>query len=160
MQSSITKHEKNLAAAIHGSTFGRFFFPMGQFLFPLILWLSNRRQSEYVDYHGKQVLNFQISMFLYGLVLGVGSIPFFFGAFPDLFQADFSPWSFLFGRRGMNFHLNLDSLKFPFSFWPLGIGGLLALGIYLVNLVYSILGTLRANEGERFRYPLTLKFIR
>ena len=156
----MTKHERNLSAAIHGATFGRFLFPMGQFLFPLVLWLSNRQQSEYLDYHGKQVLNFQLSMFLYSLVLGLGSIPFLLGAFPDLLDGNFSPWPSLFTGHGVHLNFDLDSATFPFSLWPLGIGGLLAVGIHLINLTYSILGTLKANAGERFRYPLTLKFIR
>ena len=84
MAETITKHERNLSAFIHGATLGRFFFPLGQFLFPLLFWLPNRKQYAFVDYHGKQALNFQISMALYALVIGMISFPFFLGFLPRM----------------------------------------------------------------------------
>jgi uncharacterized Tic20 family protein len=41
---------------------------IGQVLGPLVLWLARRDRSEYVDYHGREAVNFQISMTLYALV--------------------------------------------------------------------------------------------
>lgn len=41
---------------------------IGQILGPLILWLARRDQSAYVDHHGREAVNFQISMTLYALV--------------------------------------------------------------------------------------------
>jgi uncharacterized Tic20 family protein len=35
------------------------------FVGPLILWLIKKDQSAYIDYHGKEALNFQISIMLY-----------------------------------------------------------------------------------------------
>lgn len=35
------------------------------FLGPLIIWLSKRDQSPFIDHHGKTALNFQISLFVY-----------------------------------------------------------------------------------------------
>ncbi len=35
------------------------------FLGPLIVWLIKKDQSPFVDYHGKEALNFQISLFIY-----------------------------------------------------------------------------------------------
>jgi uncharacterized Tic20 family protein len=160
MTESITKHERNLSALIHGSTLSRFFIPFGQFLVPLVLWLSNRNQSEFVDYNGKQALNFQISMFLYGLVVGMVSIPFFLGALPGLFDHGVLHWGDV--HNFESFHLNIgpDLFDFPFFWWPLGIGGLLGAALFVVNIVYTILATVRTNEGMHFKYPLTIKFIK
>jgi uncharacterized Tic20 family protein len=35
------------------------------FLGPLVLWLVKRDQSAYLDHHGKESLNFQISLLVY-----------------------------------------------------------------------------------------------
>lgn len=160
MPESISKHEKNLAAAIHGSAFARFFVPMGQFLVPLVLWLANRKESAFADYHGKQVLNFQISMFLYSTVLGMGSIPFALGAIPG-FRGWFGhPEHLNFAFNG--FHFQWDSLmkEFPIFWLPLGIGGILVLAIHAVNIIYTLLGVVKSGNGDFFKYPLSIKFIR
>lgn len=160
MTESITKHEKNLSALIHGSTFSRFFIPFGQFLLPLVLWLSNRNQSAFVDYNGKQALNFQISMFLYGMIVGMVSIPFFLGALPGLFDHGIFHWNDAHNFESFRLDVGPDLLDFPFFWWPLGIGGLLGVGLFVVNIVYTILATIRTNEGLHFKYPLTIKFIK
>jgi len=160
MTETVSKHERNLSAAIHGSTLSRFFIPFGQFLLPLVLWLSNRNQSAFVDYHGKQALNFQISMFLYGLLVGMVSIPIFLGSLPGLLDHGVLHWA---DRHNFeSFHLDFgpDLFNFPLFWWPLGIGGLLGAGLFVVNIVYTILATIRTNEGTYFKYPLTIKFIK
>jgi len=43
--------------------------PFGNILGPLIIWLLKKDQYPLVDEHGKQSLNFQISVIIYGLVL-------------------------------------------------------------------------------------------
>ncbi len=45
-------------------------FP-GHLLGPLIVWLIKRGDSPEINEHGKEALNFQISMLLYNLVAGV-----------------------------------------------------------------------------------------
>ena len=45
-------------------------FP-GHLLGPLLVWLVKRGDSPEIDAHGKEALNFQISMLLYSLVAGV-----------------------------------------------------------------------------------------
>ncbi len=45
--------------------------PFGNILGPLIIWLLKKDQFPLVDEHGKQSLNFQISMIIYSLLLGV-----------------------------------------------------------------------------------------
>ncbi|HJT79266.1 MAG TPA: DUF4870 domain-containing protein [Gemmataceae bacterium] len=39
------------------------------FLGPLVCWLAKRDSSPFVDYHGKEALNFHLNMLIYGLVL-------------------------------------------------------------------------------------------
>jgi len=159
MTDSLTKHERNLSAAIHASTFSRFFIPFGNILLPLVLWLANRNDSAYVDYNGKQALNFQISLLLYSVVLGAISIPFFFGLIPNLFDHGILQWSNHDPFNGVDLFIDWDD--FPFSrVWPLGIAGLIPIALFLINVVYTILATLRTNEGEQFKYPITINFIK
>jgi uncharacterized Tic20 family protein len=44
------------------------------FLGPLICWLAKRESSSYVDYHGKEALNFHLNILIYNLVLVAISI--------------------------------------------------------------------------------------
>jgi uncharacterized Tic20 family protein len=47
-----------------------FHFP-GHLIGPLVVWLVKRGESPEIDAHGKEALNFQLSMLLYTLVSGV-----------------------------------------------------------------------------------------
>src|ERR1700681_3061266 len=44
---------------------------LGHILGPLIVWLVKRGDSPEIDAHGKEALNFQISMLIYNVVAGV-----------------------------------------------------------------------------------------
>jgi len=41
------------------------------FIGPLIVWLIKKDQSKFVDYHGKEALNFQLNLLIY-MVIAVG----------------------------------------------------------------------------------------
>jgi len=58
--------------ACHLSALAGFVLPaFGHVLGPLIVWLIKRGDSPEIDAHGKEALNFQISMLIYNLVAGV-----------------------------------------------------------------------------------------
>lgn len=40
------------------------------------------------------------------------------------------------------------------------IGILLALGLFVANIVFCIIAAMKANEGERYRYPFALRLIK
>ncbi len=159
MESTLTKHERNLAAIVHASSLSKFFIPFGNFIIPLVLWSANKKDSALVDYSGKQVLNFQISLLLYSIVLGMISIPLFIGFFPDFLNGG------LFGFDHLNDYNNLNidfNETFRFSSWlfPLGVAGLAHGALFVVNVVYTILAVIKTNEGQEFSYPITIKFIK
>jgi uncharacterized Tic20 family protein len=160
MTESLTKHERNLSAIIHASTFSKYFIPFGNFILPLILWTANKKEHKFVDYNGKQALNFQISMLLYSVVVGLISIPFFIGFLPDLFDGSFFGFHRLSDLNNLDIHISSDDFKFGRFFWPAGITGLLQVALVVINIVYTILATIRTNEGETFKYPFTIKFIK
>ena len=58
--------------ACHLSALAGFVLPaFGHILGPLIVWLVKRGDSSEIDAHGKEALNFQISMLIYNIVAGV-----------------------------------------------------------------------------------------
>ena len=50
---------------------GVFFHFPGHVLGPLIIWLAKRGDSPELDAHGKESVNFQLSMLLYTIISGV-----------------------------------------------------------------------------------------
>ena len=58
--------------ACHLSALAGFVIPaFGHILGPLLVWLIKRGDASEIDAHGKEALNFQISMLIYNLVAGV-----------------------------------------------------------------------------------------
>jgi uncharacterized protein len=56
----------------HATALAGFFVPWaGHILGPLIVWLAKRNDSPEIDQHGKESLNFQISMLIYNVIAGV-----------------------------------------------------------------------------------------
>jgi uncharacterized Tic20 family protein len=45
--------------------------PLGNIFGPLVIWLLKKNEIPVVDAHGKEALNFQISMTIYGIVAGL-----------------------------------------------------------------------------------------
>lgn len=41
---------------------------------PIIIWLLKREESAFIDYHGKEYLNFVISYFVYGIVAAISMV--------------------------------------------------------------------------------------
>jgi uncharacterized Tic20 family protein len=147
----LDNHQKNIATFIHLSTFSRFLIPLGNFIGPIILWLSNKDKSEFVDEHGKQAINFQISILLYAIILGTISIPFFiFNIFNGFDFIDFN---------GLHdFHINIGKPS-PLLYIGGALGGLAVVG-FILELVFIIKASLKARDGELYKYPLTINFIK
>lgn len=61
----VTQEEKNIALIAHLLSL------VTGFLAPLIIWLVKKDQSSYIDHHAKEALNFQISIYIYGIVSGI-----------------------------------------------------------------------------------------
>ena len=56
----------------HASALAGFFVPWaGHILGPLIVWLAKRGDSAEIDEHGKESLNFQISMLIYDAIAAI-----------------------------------------------------------------------------------------
>lgn len=147
----LDNHQKNIATFIHLSTFSRFIIPFGNFIGPIILWVANKDKSEFIDAHGKQAINFQISILLYAVILGTLTIPFFiFKIFNGIDFIDFHGFH--------DFHINIGKPS-PLLYIGGGLGILAILG-FILELVFIINASLKARDGKLYKYPLTINFLK
>ena len=58
----VPKDEQNWAMICHLSALAGFLIPFGNIVGPLIVWLIKRAEMPMVDVHGKEALNFQITV--------------------------------------------------------------------------------------------------
>lgn len=149
-----TTAEKNTAAFTHLSTLTQYFIPFGNYIFPILIWTSKKDKSEFVDYHGKQVLNFQLSLLLYSLVLIMIAVPIFliifFNNIP--FEALINDHNIV--LRNFSFEGNIGLLTV----------GLVAVLIFvflkIAEFFLIIYASIKTSNGERYNYPITIPFIK
>ena len=149
----MTTTEKNLATITHLSTLTQYFIPFGNYIFPILIWSSKKNESEFVDYNGKQTLNFQLSMLLYSLLLLLISIP-------TLLYTVF---------KNIDFY-QLDKHDFNFNEFSNGnITGIAVVAIVAVLVFFFmkvmeffliIHAAVRTSNGENYKYPLTISFFK
>ncbi len=147
----LDNHQKNIATFIHLSTFSRFLIPFGNFIGPIVLWVTNKEKSTFVDAHGKQAINFQISILLYAVILGTISIPFFiFNMFDGINLIDFNGFH--------DFHINIGKPS-PLLYIGGGLGAIAIIG-FILELVFIVKASLKARDGELYQYPITINFLK
>lgn len=152
MENQPSSHLKNVATAIHVSTFLKYFIPMANFIAPLLFWVNNRN-NPFIDHHGKNAINFQLSILVYTLAIGLICLPFFV-----LFATDFFMLIDAMDRNiaGANFRdiTNLSGYIVLFA-----IAGLLLFGLFIFELYAVITASIKASRGERYTYPFCIKFL-
>ena len=113
---TIMRSDNQLLVITHLSQLLDLVTGFGGLIVPLVLWLTQKDRVWEMDEHGKSILNFQISLFIYSLVC----IPLIF---------------------------------------VLGLG---LLGLFIlcaIAVIFPIVNAIRASNGERPKYPLSLNFI-
>lgn len=149
-----TNGTKTKAMLMHLSTLTQYIIPLGNFIFPIVLWSSLKKDSGFLDENGKNAINFQISIFIYSLVLCLVAIPIF------LFTI-FSHLSFEAMVR--------DEDVFLHNFSVQNISGIVILAVVAVILFFFLkvaefflvlVASVKATEGVAYKYPLTIPFIK
>jgi uncharacterized protein len=108
--------EQNMAMLCHLIAFSGVAFPLGHVLGPLILWLIKKDSMPLVDLHGKESLNFQITVSI------------------------------------------AAAICFATSFL---VVPLLALVVILISaIILTIIASVKASNGEFYRYPLTIRLLK
>lgn len=140
-------NENTNAFLIHISAFAGFLFPFGNIITPLIAWQTLKDRSTFLDEQGKEAVNFNISYTLYIFLLTLTFIPF---ALVSIFRNH---------NNSINFnHYNFD-FDFDNIFGFIGLGSITGL-IYLIGIALVIIAAIKAREGENYKYPFTIKFIK
>jgi len=149
-----TTNDKNTATFIHLSTLSQYIIPFGNYIIPIIIWSTKKNESQFIDANGKNVLNFQLSMFLYTMIALVVAIPVFI-------------YSVFNNTTITNIH---DGSDFIIDHLSAGnISGIVILAILIVLLfcflkviefILIIYASAKASNGEAYRYPLTINFIK
>lgn len=146
--------EKNTAAFTHLSTLSQYIIPFGNYIFPIIIWSSYKDKSEFANHHGKQALNFQLSLLLYTLILALIAIPIFITVFLQNLpmEAVFNDDDFVI--RNFNFQGNIGLLS-------IGATAVVLFGVLkFVEFFLIIYASIKASNGELYKYPLTIPFIK
>ncbi|MBL4642966.1 MAG: DUF4870 domain-containing protein [Flavobacteriaceae bacterium] len=140
-------NENTNAFLIHISAFSGYLIPFGSIIVPLVLWQTMKDRSRFLDQQGKEAVNFNISYALYIFILGLSIIPFAFSSF----------FSHMSHYNDFDFSFNFSDGSGLFGF--LGIGALITL-IGLLKIALIIIAAMKSKEGEDYKYPLTIKFIK
>jgi len=149
-----TTSEKNTATFTHLSTLTQYFIPFGNYIFPIVIWSSYKDKSEYVNHHGKQALNFQLSLLLYTLILALIAIPIFITVVLQNLpmEAIFHDEDFVI--RNFNFEGNIGLLT-------VGATAVVLFGLLkVVEFFLVIYASIKASNGELYKYPLSIPFIK
>jgi len=122
------KEDNSTLALLHYSQLLNLFGFFG-IVVPVILWATKKQEIQGMDEHGKHVINYQLSMLLYGAIFAI------------LFFVS----------------IILTFLLIGFIF--LIILCIIGIPLALLLIIYPIIGGIAASKGEFYKYPLTIKFI-
>jgi uncharacterized Tic20 family protein len=146
--------EKNFAMWCHLASLSALVgVPFGHLVGPLMVWQMKKNESAFVDEHGKESLNFQLSFLLYTFAAIIAMMLFFFA----LIGAGAA------SSAGISV---TNSPRPPGVLWPFLFGGgligplLLILMVPFLDLILTIIAAVKASNGEHYRYPFTIRFLR
>ena len=136
--------ETSHAAIIHISALSSLIgIPFGSIVGPLITWMIWRAQSKFVDENGKEAINFNLSILLYQFLVVIIGLIMFLSPILNMAATD--------EATSLGMILSLPGL------WLFVTGiGLLS----LIRIVLILVATIKAGNGEMFRYPLTIRLIK
>jgi uncharacterized protein len=150
----MNSNEKNTATFIHLSSLTQYFIPFGNFIIPLLLWNSKKNDSEFVDCNGKQVLNFQLSILVYTLVIAIISIPIIIINVLKIIPLE----SFNTNEEFLCEQLKIVDFSGTLLFAIMAI--ILLIGLKITEFFLIIYASLKASNGDKFNYPLTIPFLK
>ncbi|MGT2426799.1 DUF4870 domain-containing protein [Amnibacterium kyonggiense] len=98
---------------------------------------------------------------LVGIVLGAGFIGWLGPLLVFVVLKDRSPFVAQHARATLNFQITMLIVAVIAALgWIVLVGFLLTAAVYVVVIVFSIVGAVAANRGRPYEYPLTIRFIR
>ncbi|KGO92447.1 DUF4870 domain-containing protein [Flavobacterium subsaxonicum] len=156
-----TTANKTTATLLQLSALTQYFFPFGNFIFPVLIWSAKKNESEFVDYNGKQAINFQLSLFIYAIVIVIISIPVFIYCLfssVDFAFLDNSDWVIESNSRWVV--ENFDTEKIPSLIAIAAIVGFILVVMKIAEFFLIIYSAVKNSNGIKSNYPFTIKFIK
>ncbi|GAA5534579.1 DUF4870 domain-containing protein [Deinococcus aluminii] len=146
----IPEPERTPALVIHLSPLLGLVLPgLGNVLGPLAAWLAYRDRAPVLDDQGKEALNFQLSVWLYSVLVGLLFLALFsLGLIGGAFGAAA-------GSPNLGAFAFFGSLAAFFAFFIPA-----SLVLWAFPLVVMLLAVIRVSQGRAYRYPLSLRFVR
>ena len=150
-----TTGNRNVAILMQLSALTQYFIPLGNYIFPTVIWSMKRQESEFVNYNGKHLINFQLSLLLYYLIISIIAICLI------IYTA----------LQGKGIQIEYEN-SYDWTIDHITTGNIT--GVVLIALVaIVIIGLLKIFEffliiyaavknsnGENYKYPLTFNFIK
>lgn len=148
-----TSNEKSIASVLHLSTLTQYFFPFGNYIFPILIWTFKKDKSEFVDFNGKQALNFQLSILLYSIVLAVIAIPtLLYTVLRNVTLDQFGNGDFTFD------HFSTENIT---GIVTIGLTAVFMFGVLKIAEFFLIIyAAVKSSNGEEYEYPLTINFLK
>lgn len=100
---------------------------------------------------------------MWATLIHIAGIPFFFvpALVGFLLLKDRGPFIREHSLTALNFQLTLLLTYFVGSILTvIAVGYLITAAAWIVSVIFSIIAALAANQGQRYTYPLSIKFIR
>ena len=148
-----TTNDKGIATVLHLSTLTQYIIPFGNYIFPIVIW-SSKKESEFIDDNGKQVMNFQLSIFLYTVLLCLIAIPILIYTFLQNIPFETVIHNHEFVIQNFNFG----------QISAVAIVGLTAIFLIavlkIIEFFLIILAAVKASNGESYQYPLSIPFLK
>ena len=137
---------------MHLSQFSNFLFPGLGLIIPIVMWATRKNESKFADVNGKIIFNWKISSFIYTgvLVILVIAAALVFGT-----QIAFSGIGNYDTFQGM---MDDNPMKIFSLIGALGIIIIPAIAIVVLDFIFTIIGAIKANKGEVWNYPLSIRF--
>jgi len=149
-----TNNYKSTATLLHLSALSQYLIPFGNFIFPILIWSAKKEKSEYLDAQGKRVINFQLSLFLYSIVLGLIAIPIFIiTVLKNISNPEFSIHHEFFFRN-----FTIENISGILIVAILAVVVFIALKI--IEFFAIILASVKASNGIDYTYPLSIPFLK
>ena len=137
---------------MHLSQFSNFLFPGLGLIIPIVMWATRKNESKFADVNGKIIFNWKISSFIYTsvLVILVIAAALVFGT-----QIALSGIGNYDTFQGM---MDDNPMKIFSLIGALGIIIIPAIAIVVLDFIFTIIGAIKANKGEVWNYPLSIRF--
>jgi uncharacterized Tic20 family protein len=148
-----TTANKTTATLLQLSALTQYFFPLGNFIFPVLIWSARKNESEFIDYNGKQAINFQLSLLMYTLLLIIIAVPvFIYSFFKNIDFTLIGDCDWVINEIGNGKITTLAVVGFIATF----IFGVMKVAEFFL-IIYA---AVKNSNGISSNYPLTIKFIK